>query len=88
MLSYYPAIQQSLEMMYQEITKPRADLVSLLGEDNQNCPTLLLAEDSPKFEKCGIMARDGLCFINNARDIGRYWALRYGTPVPRGTGPI
>ena len=87
-LSYYPAIQQSVEMIYQPIQKPRADIVALLGEKNQNCPTLILAEDSPEFENCGIMTWRGARFINNARDIGRYWSQRYGTAVPRGTGPI
>ena len=87
-LSYYPAIQQSIEMIYQPIVKPRADLVALLGDKNQNCPTLVLAEGSPEFENCGIMSWRGARFINNARDIGRYWSQRYGTAVPRGTGPL
>jgi len=50
-LSYYPAIQQSVEMTYQPIAKPRADLVALLGDKNQNCPTLVLAEGSPELQK-------------------------------------
>lgn len=87
-LSYYPAIQQSVDMIYQPISKPRADLVALLGEKNQNCPTLVLAEGSPEFDNRGIMSWRGSRFINNARDIGRYWSHRYGTAVPRGTGPI
>lgn len=88
LLSYYPAIQPSLEMIYQPIEKPRADLVALLGDKNQNCPTLVLAQGSPEFERCGIMTWRGSRFINNARDIGRYWAQRYGTAIPRGTGPL
>ena len=92
-LSYYPAIQQSVDMIYQPIAKPRLDLVALLGDKNQNCPTLVLAPDSPgvgspEFANCGIMTRRGERFINNARDIGRYWSQRYGTAVPRGTGPL
>ena len=46
-LSYYPAIKQSVEMIYQPIAKPRADLTQRLGDKNQNCPTLVLSEDSP-----------------------------------------
>ena len=85
LLSYYPAIKESVDVNYQPITKPRADIVSLLGDKNQNCPTLLLSEDSPSFENCGIMHKNGHRFINNARDIGRYYSQRFGTPVPRGT---
>jgi len=87
-LSYYPAIKQSVEVIYQPIAKPRADLTERLGDKNQNCPTLVLSEDSPSFENCGIMTLRGERFINNARDIGRYWAQRYGTAIPRGTGPL
>lgn len=91
-LSYYPAIKESVEIVYQPIARPRADLVARLGEKNQNCPTLVLAPDSPGgspiFDTCGIMTRRGERFINNARDIGRYWSQRYGTAIPRGTGPL
>jgi len=83
-VSYYPAIKHSVEVIYQPIARPRSDLVGRLGDKNQNCPTLVLAEGSPSFENCGIMTRRG----DNARDIGRYWAQRYGTAIPRGTGPL
>lgn len=87
-MAYYPAIKESVEVIYQEITKPRLQLVERLGDKNQNCPTLVLSPDSPIFENCGIMTRRGERFINNARDIGRYWSQRFGTAIPRGTGPI
>lgn len=87
-LNYYPAIKESLEISYQPIAKPRADIVAMLGDKNQNCPTLVLSVDSPSFENCGIMKKSGHRFINNARDIGRYYSQRFGTAVPRGTLPI
>ncbi|MDB2437194.1 DUF3088 domain-containing protein [Hellea sp.] len=85
LLSYYPAIKESLQVIYQPIAKPRADIVMLLGDKNQNCPTLVLAEDSPHFDNCGIMQKSGHRFINNARDIGRYYSQRFGTATPRGS---
>lgn len=84
LLSYFPAIKESLDIHYQPIAKPREDIVALLGEKNQNCPTLVLHADSPALEGCGIMQKSGHRFINNARDIGRYYANRFGTPFPRG----
>ena len=87
-LAYYPAIKDAIEVIYQPIAKPRPDLVARIGDKNQNCPTLVLSADSPFFENCGIMTRRGERFINNARDIGRYWAQRYGAAIPRGTGPL
>ena len=85
LLSYFPAIKDSVNIMYQPITKPRADIVALLGDKNQNCPTLLLSDESPLYDNCGIMRKNGHRFINNARDIGKYYAQRYGTPYPRGS---
>jgi len=84
LLAYFPAIKESLDIHYQPIAKPRRDIVALLGEKNQNCPTLVLHADSPSFEECGIKQINGHRFLNNARDIGRYYAKRFGTPFPRG----
>jgi len=83
LLSYFPAIKESLEIYYQPIAKPRMEMVGLLGDKNQNCPTLVLAENSPSFPDCRIMRKSGHRFINNARDIGKYYARRFGTPWPR-----
>lgn len=85
LLSYFPAIKEGLDFSYQAIAKPREDLVGLLGEQNQNCPTLVLHPDSPFFDDCGIQTIGARTFIDNARDIGCYYARRYGTPFPRGS---
>ncbi|MGB0907049.1 MAG: DUF3088 family protein [Maricaulaceae bacterium] len=84
LLSYFPALKESVEIIYQPIDKPRSDIIALIGEANQNCPTLVLSKASPVYEDCGIMIKNGHRFINNARDIGAYYALRYGTAYPRG----
>ncbi|MEP1230163.1 MAG: DUF3088 family protein [Litorimonas sp.] len=84
LLSYFPAIKHSADIQYQPIAKPRAQMVQILGDKNQNCPTLVLHADSPSFENCGIMQKNGHRFINNARDIGLYYAQRFATPAPRG----
>jgi len=55
LLSYFPSIKESMNIIYQPIEKPRKDIVFLLGDKNQNCPTLVLSADSPSFENCGIM---------------------------------
>ncbi|MGJ8561928.1 MAG: DUF3088 family protein [Alphaproteobacteria bacterium] len=85
LLSYFPAIKESVNIIYVPIDKPRAAITDLLGEKNQNAPTLILHGDSPQFEDCGIMSYRGQKFINNARDMGKYYAQRYGTPTPRGS---
>ena len=83
LLSYFPAIRESLDIVYVPIDKPRATMSAVLGDKNQNAPTLVLQDDSPDHPDCGIMRYRGRRFINNARDIGRYYAARFGTPQPR-----
>lgn len=85
LLAYFPSIRDSLEIMYQPLEKPRAGLVERLGDKNQNCPTLVLAQESPLFDALTIPQKNGHRFLNNARDIGKYYALRFGTPWPRGS---
>ena len=85
LLAYYPSLKESLEVVFQEIDRPRKQLTLLLGEEHQNCPTLVLHEDSPCYPNCGIQISGGHSFIDNARDIGNYYAARYGTPYPRGS---
>lgn len=84
-LSYYPAILEAVDIRYQPIAKPRPDLVNLLGEGNENCPTLVLAEGHEAGPHARVKEHQGHRFLNNARDIGKYFAHRYGTPFPRGS---
>ncbi len=84
LISYYPFIKEAFEIVYLPIEKPRRRIVELIGEENQNCPTLMLEDSSPVFGGCGIQVNNGRTFINNARDIGVYFSKRFGLPRPRG----
>jgi len=85
LLSWFPALKESLNIVYVPIEKPRAAMSELLGDKNQNAPTLILHDHSPGFDDVGIMRKSGHRFINNARDIGKYYTRRDGTPWPRGS---
>jgi hypothetical protein len=80
-LAYYPAIRETLDVIYQPVSHPRSDLSARLGEGQWNCPTLILGDNSP--DGAGVQTSNGLRYIDNARDLGRYWAMLYGTAVPR-----
>ena len=81
LLAYYPAIRETLDVIYQPVTHPRPGLVALLGEGQWNCPTLILDEASPDGE--GVSRQGETRYIDNARDMGRYWSTRFGTARPR-----
>ncbi|MEM9600539.1 MAG: DUF3088 family protein [Pseudomonadota bacterium] len=80
-LAYYPAIRETLEITYETVDHPRNGLVAILGEGRWNCPTLVLSPSSQ--DGPGVKATNGRRYIDNARDMGRYWAELYGTAVPR-----
>ena len=84
-LSYFPAIKEALEIRYEPLAHPRAGLVELLGEGEWNCPTLVLSESADAGPEADVKTANGHRILDNARDIGKYFAHRYGTPFPRGS---
>ena len=82
-LNYFPAIRDALDIVYEPIDHPRPQLTELLGAGEWNCPTLILAADADPGPHATVKAENGRRLLDNARDIGRYFAHRYGTPLPR-----
>lgn len=82
-LSYFPAIKEALNIRYVPIDRPRVPMVEMLGEAYQNCPTLVLDVKGEIPMGVRTQTANGHTFIDNARDIGRYFAHIYGTPFPR-----
>ncbi len=85
LLNYYPTILPVLDIRYEPITRPRPGLTQLLGEEHQNCPTLILDQASAPGPHAALKTYNGLRFLDNARDIGKYFAHRFNTPFPRGS---
>ena len=84
LLHYYPAIRESLEIRYAPLTHPRPGLTALLGDGRWNCPTLVLDAASPEIDPALVKHANGRRYLDSARAIGRYYAGRFGTAVPRG----
>ncbi|MGD9800536.1 MAG: DUF3088 family protein [Parvularculaceae bacterium] len=82
-LHYFPEIRDGLDIRYEAIAHPRAGLVALLGEGRWNCPTLVLGDEEPASGAGLIKTANGRRYIDNARDIERYYAEIAGTPNPR-----
>jgi len=85
LLGYYPALRETVDLVYEPIDHPRAGLVSVLGEGEWNCPTLVLAEASPLFPSIKPDVSNDRLFFGSAKTIGRYYAARFGTAFPRGS---
>ncbi len=83
-LSYFPAIKEAMDIHYVDIGHPRDEMVALIGEANQNSPTLVFPKRAalprgPKYKTA-----NGHVFLDRALDISMYFAYKYSTPFPRG----
>jgi len=84
LLELYPALKQSIEIRHVDFTRPRPELVSLLGEANQGCPVLVLAtvpQNLPAHLK--VQQANGRAFVADPREIGEYLAHVHGIGLPR-----
>ena len=82
-LAAYPALRETLEIVYVDYARPRAALVERLGEAHQNAPTLILGEPSPDMGPHGeIQSAEGLSFLSDARPITRWLADRHRLASP------
>lgn len=82
-LSYFPAIKEAVEISYQPIHRPRTDIVEMIGEGAQNCPTLVLPKGTPIPDGVRVETANGYNYLASARGIGIYFSKLYGIPVPR-----
>lgn len=82
-LHYFPTLRHNLDIRYVEFARPRKEIVELLGESQQNCPVLILAE-KPGLDTLELMSgqAQGHYFISGSRGIALYWAYVYGVSRP------
>ncbi|MES0879561.1 DUF3088 domain-containing protein [Roseibium sp. SCP14] len=66
-LASFPDLAQKLDVKRIGWSRPRQEIVNLLGKDNQSLPVLVLAEGG---------------FINNKDEILQALSARHGFPLP------
>lgn len=84
LLAWYPALKETVDIVYVGLDHPRGPIVSLLGAGKYNAPTLVLAEGSPRAASVSYSEAGGRAFLPSARLIARHFAGLHGTPMPRG----
>lgn len=83
LLSLFPQLNAQLEVKRIAFSRPRTELVHLLGENHQSCPVLVLAAPlgSP-IEGVRVNEANGRWFIDEPEDIGNYLSATCGIPRP------
>jgi hypothetical protein len=83
LLTYHPELRDRIEIRIVDYPRPRAPVAALLGDPHPGCPVLVLADDSETAVGTRVeIASTGRRFIDGPRDIGDYFAARYGSAKP------
>ncbi len=75
-----PEWAQRIDVKRSAFPRPRADIIALLGPDNQSMPVLVLADCATRPD--GAKEYEGRFFLDEPKPITRYLAAAYG-----GAGP-
>lgn len=83
LLAWYPALKETLDVVYVGIDHPRGPIVERLGPGQHNAPTLVLAAGSPRAAGVPYSEAGGHAFLPSARLIAKHFTALHGTPAPR-----
>ena len=81
MLGYFPKAREALDVRKIGFERPRPEIVELLGEANQGCPCLVLA-DPARADGLPVLTFGEKTFMNDQKAILEYLARNYGTSRP------
>jgi hypothetical protein len=84
LISWFPVLKASLEIVHVEIDHPRPAITAVLGEGRHNAPTLVLGAGSERVRGLTYAEANGHAYLGSARLIARHFAAIHGTPNPRG----
>ncbi|WP_285892316.1 DUF3088 family protein [Pseudodesulfovibrio nedwellii] len=81
LLGYFPQLREELDVKTIEFVRPRASIITFLGEKNQECPCLILA-DPTKAKGLPIQQYGPHTFITDDKIIIEYLARNNGISRP------
>jgi hypothetical protein len=81
LLSFFPRLRELVDVHYLDFPRPRATLVTQLGEAHQGIPVLILAGDR-KIASAEVTPQtaQGRQFFADERSIRRYLSSQYNLP--------
>lgn len=82
LLSFFPALRETVDVHYIAFERPRGPLVEALGEANQSVPMLILAQGAePKDDGVQPQRVGDRLFIADEKTIRRYLSTQYNQPI-------
>lgn len=80
LLTSFPELAARIDVHRIAWPRPRPELVSLLGPDNQSCPVLILAGETA--DHADVKHNGDVAFIDDKDAILRALSDRHGIPIP------
>lgn len=78
LLSYYLKLRQEIKVNYVDFQRPRKELVELLGESNQSCPSLIVEKAAADAETVlEFKSHSTFVFTNDTRIIAKYFHRQF-----------
>ena len=82
MLSFYPSLREKIDVHYIDFPRPRQEVVSMIGAENQGMPKLILRADAVLPEGVKVDSVNGWRFVSGDAEICRYLGKVYGVGIP------
>ncbi|MBT3240135.1 MAG: DUF3088 family protein [Chloroflexi bacterium] len=82
MFKYIPEFEELVEVHRIAFPRPRPGVLTLLGEENQGTPVLVIAEGARVPEYAQVSESTGRAFIENTQEIGKYLGEEFGKMAP------
>lgn len=82
-MQFFPELKDKLDVRFVDFPRPRREIVELIGEENQSCPVLVLADPpSAAASDVEVLHAKGRWFVSGAGAIGNFLARVYGIGRP------
>jgi len=79
---YAPEAKDQIEIRPVEFSKPRKELIDILGQENQSSPVLIFSDEAPPPEYAKKSLSTGKSFIDDPKMICEYLSETYHTVKP------
>jgi hypothetical protein len=81
-LSFFPQVRDLVDVQYLAFNRPRSVLVSLLGEEYQSLPVIVLADERQvQVPKLAFGRANGKRFLADEKTIREYLSSQYSLPT-------
>lgn len=81
-LKYLPEIEEKVDVRRIDFQRPRAEVIAVIGEENQGSPVLVLDEQAEVPPEAQVSAETGRAFINDTTQIGEFLSSTFDMMRP------